>query len=97
MRRIFTIILFILVFIVGAVFTSANTVPATLNYYFGSLTLPLSSLLLITLAIGVLIGALAVYLATLGLRYENRRLKKKNKLAEQEIDTLRVLPLKDIP
>ncbi len=97
MRRLITLLIFIIVLIAGATFTSVNTDPVTLNYYFGSLTLPLSGLVLIALTIGVLIGALAVSLATLRLRYDNRRLQKQAKLAEQEIDSLRVLPLRDIP
>jgi putative membrane protein len=97
MRRLISLLIFLIVLITGAAFTKVNSDPVTLNYYFGSLTLPLSGLVLIALIMGVLLGALAVSLATLRLRYDNRRLKKQAKLAEQEIDSLRVLPLRDIP
>ena len=97
MRRLLTLLILVIVFIAGITFTSVNTDPVTLNYYFGSLSLPLSGLVLISLTIGVLLGALAVSLATLRLRYDNRRLQKQVTLAEQEIDSLRVLPLRDIP
>ncbi len=97
MRRFITLLIFLIMLITGAAFTKVNGDPATLNYYFGNVTLPLSGIVLIALTLGVLLGALAVSLATLRLRYDNRRLKKQAKLAEQEIDSLRVLPLRDIP
>ena len=97
MRKLIGIIILIIAIVVGAAFTSINTDLVTLNYYFSSITISTSLLVLISLVIGVLLGALAVWFTTLRLRYDNRRLNKQAKLAEQEIDSLRVLPLRDIP
>lgn len=97
MRKLIGIIILIIAIVIGAAFTSINTDLVTLNYYFGSVTLSTSVLILASLLLGVLIGALAVWFSSLRLRYDNRRLNKQAKLAEQEIDSLRVLPLRDIP
>jgi len=95
MRRILTISLFITVFIIGAAFSAINTLPVNINYYLGSFSAPLSVVIVISIVTGILIGAAIIYSASLRVRYENRRLNKKLNIVEQEIDSLRILPIKD--
>ncbi|WP_438971060.1 LapA family protein [Methylophaga sp.] len=95
MRKIFFLVIFILIFLISAAFAAFNMNAVTVNYYFGDLTMPLSALLVIAILLGVLLGAIVLVLATLKLRYENRRLKSKLSVSEQEIDSLRILPIKD--
>jgi len=95
MRRILTISLFITVFIIGAAFSAINTLPVNINYYLGSISAPLSVVIVISIVTGILIGAAIIYSASLRVRYENRRLNKKLNIVEQEIDSLRILPIKD--
>ncbi len=97
MRRFLTITIFILVFAVGAGFATLNITPVEVNYFFGSQELPLSIILIITLIIGTLLGVMALFARTLLLRYENTRLTKRLQVLEQEIDSLRILPIRDSP
>ena len=95
MRRILTIAIFITVFALGAAFSTINTAPVAVNYYLGSITAPLSVIIVLSIVAGIILGALIIYTGTLRLRYENRRLQKKINVSEQEIDSLRILPIKD--
>ena len=95
MRRIITFTIFLCVFIASATFAAFNMTPVTVNFYLAHTTLPLSVIIVIAMLAGVIIGALALFLATLKLRYENRRLHHKLSLSEQEINSLRILPIKD--
>lgn len=95
MQRIITIIIFIAVFAAGAAFSAINNGPVELNYYLGTFALPISVAIIASVVIGITLGALAIFISTLGLRYENRRLHKKIAIHEQEINSLRILPIKD--
>tara|TARA_R110001606_G_scaffold361754_5_gene515008 strand:+ start:468 stop:767 length:300 start_codon:yes stop_codon:yes gene_type:complete len=95
MRRIMTIILFVIVLILGAGFSAINLAPIDINYYLGTLSLPLSMIIIVAIILGTLLGALALSTSILRLRYENRRLRKKLTVSEQEIDSLRILPITD--
>ncbi|PHS67614.1 MAG: hypothetical protein COB23_10230 [Methylophaga sp.] len=67
----------------------------TINYYLGTVTLPLSIIIVLAIVIGIILGTLALLAGSMGLRYENRRLNRKLSISEQEIDSLRILPIKD--
>lgn len=95
MSRIITIAIFICVFILGAGFSAINTTPVAINFYLGSVTLPLSVLVVLAIILGCVLSASALFLSSLRLRYENRRLNKKLAISEQEINSLRILPVKD--
>ncbi|MFW5426773.1 MAG: lipopolysaccharide assembly LapA domain-containing protein [Methylophagaceae bacterium] len=95
MRRILTIIVFIIVFAVGIAFSAINNDLVTINYYLGTLSLPLSIVVVASIVLGLILGALAIFVGTLQLRYENRHLNKKLETSEQEINSLRILPLTD--
>ncbi|MDC9724642.1 MAG: LapA family protein [Gammaproteobacteria bacterium] len=95
MRRIMTIAVFITVFAIGAAFSAINTDPISVNYYLGSIIAPLSVIIVLSIVAGIILGAAIIFSSTLRLRYENRQLNKKLKVSEQEIDSLRILPIKD--
>jgi len=95
-RRIITLIIFIVVFSLGAAFSAINTTAVDINYYLGIITAPLSVVIVLSIVVGIFLGAAIIYMTHLRLRYENRRLQKKLKIFEQEIDSLRILPIKDI-
>tara|TARA_R110002050_G_scaffold9504_1_gene33076 strand:+ start:217339 stop:217638 length:300 start_codon:yes stop_codon:yes gene_type:complete len=95
MRRIMTIILFVIVLMLGAGFSAINLIPVDINYYLGVLSLPLSIVIIIAIILGSLLGALALSTSILRLKYENRRLRKKLTTSEQEIDRIRILPITD--
>ena len=95
MRRILTITIFIIVFAIGIAFSAINNDPVIVNYYLGILSLPLSIVVVLSIVLGIRLGALAIFVSSLQLRYENRRLHKKLEISEQEINSLRILPLTD--
>ena len=95
MRRVITIAIFIIIFSIGAAFSAINIEPISVNYYLDSVSLPLSVLVILSLVAGIIIGATAIYISSLRLRYDNNRLQKKLVTSEQEINSLRILPIKD--
>lgn len=95
MRRIIFLVIFALIFLISAVFAAFNMAPVTVSYYLGEISLPLSALLVVAMLFGMLIGTTVLFIITLKLRYENRRLQHKLSVSEQEINSLRILPIKD--
>lgn len=95
MQRILTIAFFVAIFIIGAAFSAKNTNPVTIDYYFSTITLPLSVIIVLSLIIGIVIGAIAIFAGTFSIRYENRRLQKQLTSTQQELNSLRILPIKN--
>ncbi len=94
MRLIKLLILLVLI-IIGAAFAVHNGTSVTLNYYFGSLDLPLSLLLIATLSIGAIAGMFSATGTILRLKRENAALRRKTKVVAEEVENLRAIPLKE--
>jgi len=94
-RKYFSIILLLLIFIVSLVFFLKNNQMITFNYLVASQDISLSILLFISLCIGVLLGILAWLPKIIGLKHRISKLEKQMKLSEKELDNLRVMPMKD--
>ncbi len=88
-------LLLLLAVVVAAFFASLNPGEVTLHYYFGSVELPLAVLLVATLGVGLLIGLFVGLGLFLRAKREQVRLQRKARLAEQEVNNLRAIPLKD--
>lgn len=95
MKRIVTFVLLMLVSLLGLTFALMNAETVQLNYYFGSIEAPLSLVIVIAIIIGAALGVLATTGIVFGQKRELAKLRKSNKLAEQEVSNLRSLPLKD--
>jgi len=95
MRRLIAILLFIIIFIAVVSFSALNPTPTTIHYYIVSLTVPLSIIVITSLISGLIIGTAITFSKIVTLRYENRQLKKKLTASEQEVNNLRILPLKN--
>jgi lipopolysaccharide assembly protein A len=93
--RIISFVFLFLILLVGIAFASLNAEPITLNYFVGSSHTPLSWSLFGALGIGSLLGLLAAITIGWRLKRENARLLHRLKLAEKEVENLRVMPLKD--
>lgn len=93
--RIIHAVIYLAVFVLGLVFAAVNTDPVRLNYYLGYVELPLSAVLVVTLAIGIGLGLIVNLAAVLGLKRETRRLRRSNSRNEQELMRLRALPARD--
>ncbi len=95
MRIIANLFLLILMLLAIA-FALLNASPVKINYYFIEQTIPLSLLLVLTLVIGLFIGFFSGFLMFLRQKRINYQLKKRIKLADQEIENLRKIPLSDL-
>ncbi len=85
--------LFLLVVLAVALsFSVINSHTVVLHYYLGSIELPLAVLLAFTLAIGALLGMLAMMKKVMGLKMEVARLRRMVRVSEQEAENLRSLP-----
>ncbi|MCP4995112.1 MAG: LapA family protein [Gammaproteobacteria bacterium] len=93
--RFLKLLFLLLVMMIGAAFAVMNADVVTLNYYFGSRVLPLSVVLVGAVAVGSLIGVVAIMFRVIGLKRENAELRRKAHLASQEVKNLRAIPLQD--
>jgi len=95
MRKILTITIFSIVFIIGLIFSAKNTHEVVINYYLGSVSMPLSVVIIASIVIGLFLGAVIMSMSGLRKRYEINQLQKKLNISEQELNSLRILPIKD--
>lgn len=95
MIRALLLFLLILLAIATSVMIRLNLEPVIFNYYFGSLELPLSLLIIIALTSGTVVGLVLTIGLALSTRAERRRLRRTLHLREQEIRNLRDIPIKD--
>lgn len=93
--RILSTVFFLLLVLLGITFAGLNAEPVSLNYYLGSIKVPLSLLLVVTFMIGGLLSLLFNIINYIRLKSANHVLRQRLKLAEAEIINLRTLPLKD--
>ena len=95
MRRIIKYIFIFLITVFAVTFTLLNSQPVKINFYLGSFEIDLVIVILTCLAIGSLLGVMAVLGKLISFKQEIVRKDKKIKVAEKEVENLRSLPLKD--
>jgi len=93
--RFLKLIFLLLIMMLGAAIAVLNADVVILNYYFGSQELPLSVVLVGAMALGALLGVLAGLGGMFRLKRENAELKRKARIASEEVRNLRALPIKD--
>ena len=94
MIRALLLFLLILLAIASSVMTRLNLEPVIFHYYFGSMELPLSILVIAALIVGAVVGLVLTIGVSLSTRAERRRLHRTLQLREQEIRNLRDIPIK---
>jgi uncharacterized integral membrane protein len=97
MRKFIFLVVFGCIFILSAAFAAFNLNEVTVDAYFAQFTLPLSIVIVIAILFGLIMGVLILLLSTVKLHYDNRRLRHRLTLSEQELNSLRMLPVKDTP
>ena len=93
--RLLKFLLILVVMILGAAFAVMNPDSVRVDYYFGARDLPLSLLLFFSLVLGTLLGMLFSLASILGLKRDNVRLRRRERLAAEEVNNLRNLPIKE--
>lgn len=94
--RIVRYILIVLLLLFALSFALLNAGNVELNYYLGTVKIALSLLLVLTFAIGCVVGFLISMSWYLKARWEARKINKKLAETEKELASLRVMPLKDL-
>lgn len=97
MRRLFGLILTILLILIGVSFSYLNSQQVTINLFVANYHLALSLLLTVTLVIGILFGVVLTSIKFFRLRRELKKLKHRLLVTEKEISNLRTIPVKDLP
>ena len=95
MRRLLGLIAALLILLLGLSFTMLNAEPIQVDFYFGSAELPLSLCLVITLALGAVLGVLSSLGLLVRQRREVRRLRRQAGNTRKELTELRKLPIRD--
>ncbi|PLX63630.1 LapA family protein [Sedimenticola selenatireducens] len=93
--RFLKLIFILLIMMIGAAFAVMNAETVRLNYYFGVKELPLSVILVAAVGLSAILGVLATLSSSLRLRRENMSLRHKARIARQEVNNLRSIPIKD--
>jgi len=93
--RLIRLILFLLVMLAGVALAVMNADLVNLNYYFGSRELPLSVLLVGAVFVGAILGMVAGLGGMMRVKRENADLRRQTRLASEEVNNLRSLPIKD--
>ncbi len=97
MRRVIGLFLLLLVVLLGLSFALLNAGSVELDYYFGSVSMPLSLLVVLVLILGAVLGVLAAMTMMLRRRREISSVRRRLAETEKELNELRRLPLKDQP
>lgn len=93
--RFIRLLLFLVLILLGAAFTVLNDGSVHLDYYFGALDLSFSLILIVTLAVGALLGVLASLGTLFRMKRENAQLRRQVRLTSEEVRNLRSIPIKD--
>jgi len=93
--RFIAFLFWIVVIILAVLFTVLNSHSVLLNYYLGEANIYVPFLLLMTLIVGALLGIAAMLPTVCRLKGQHRKLKQRINSAEQEVNNLRSIPIKD--
>jgi lipopolysaccharide assembly protein A len=93
--RIISSIFLLLILLTGIAFACLNAEPVSVNYFVGHVKIALSWVLFGAFSVGCLIGLFVGAIICWRLKREKDRLSHRVRLAEKEVENLRVLPLRD--
>lgn len=93
--RLFMILIYLLLVLLGVSFAALNANSVPVNLYFKTLNMPISVLMTLMLGVGLLIGFLIFIGRYWRLKIDYMRIKNHLKITEKEIKNLRDIPLKD--
>jgi putative membrane protein len=95
MGRLIGFLFLVALVVIGLSFAVLNSQPVSLNYYLGYRDIPLSMIVVLSLATGAVIGALVSLGMILRLRAQLAQLRRKLRQVAKDADQLRVLPVKE--
>ncbi len=86
--KVINILLFLIILVVGFLFTMLNSAAVELNYYYGLIELPLALVVMTVLLVGILLGLFVEFGKILRLKGELSKVKRKLAKSERELDDL---------
>lgn len=95
MGRLLGFLFLVVLVVLGLSFAVLNAQSVSLNYYFGYRDIPLSMIVVLSLAAGAVIGVLVSAGLILQMKAQTRQLRRKLRNAEKDSDQLRVLPAQE--
>ncbi|MFZ0467491.1 MAG: LapA family protein [Thiogranum sp.] len=95
MGRLIGFLFLVALVVIGLSFAVLNSQPVSLNYYLGYRDIPLSMIVVLSLATGAVIGVLVSVGMILKLRAQLAQLRRKLRQVAKDTDQLRVLPAKE--
>lgn len=93
--RLVMLSIYIILIVLGVSFAALNASSVVVNFYFTTISMPISVLLTIMLGVGLLLGVLLFLYRYWRLKIDYLKLRNQLKLTEKEIKNLRAIPLKD--
>ena len=95
MGKTVALIVIVLVVLSTLSFSVVNAHSVALNYFLGTVELPLAVLLALAVSAGTFVGMAVMYARILRLRMELMQVRRSVRVAEKEVANLRTLPIKD--
>ena len=93
--RLLMMLVYLILILLGVSFAALNASSVQVNFYFKTVSMPISVLMTIMLGVGLVIGILIFLYRYWRLKVDCLKLKSQLKLTEKEIKNLRAIPLKD--
>ncbi len=93
--RLFMLFVYLLLIVLGVSFAALNASSVEVNFYFKTISMPVSVLMTITLGIGIMVGLFIFIFRYWRLKVECRKMRNQLRMTEKEIKNLRSIPLQD--
>ncbi len=91
MKRLISFVVLLAVLVVGIYFGLLNADPVTINYYFGTYETPLSLVMVVSVLLGALLGAIASIGIVFRMRKRINRLRREKTSTERELANTRAM------
>ncbi len=95
LSKIVRLVLLAVVLIAGIALHARNGQPVRLNFYAGSVDLPVSLVVVASLFVGAILGVLASISIIVRLQRQNRQLARRVKATEQQQQVVNAVAVKD--
>ncbi|PWV59493.1 LapA family protein [Plasticicumulans acidivorans] len=89
MFRIVGILLFLCILAIGLEFSAVNSAPVTVNYFLGSMDLPLALVIVAAFTLGIIVAVLVGATVVLPLRLRAGAMRREIEARQFELDRLR--------
>ena len=93
--RLFMMLFYLVLILLGVSFAALNANSVQVNFYFKTMSMPISLLMTLMLGVGLFIGFMLCLFRYWRLKLENSKIKGQLKMTEKEIKNLRSIPLQD--